>query len=100
MAKFEIRWSEEAYRGMHEACEYLERHESSWNAQMLAEVLEGIEKLRELPRLGSRFLSSDDANKRVLTTRHFQIIYLLVEEEGIVHLATIRHQRQGSPPYE
>jgi len=67
---------------------------------MIDRISEQVAFLGDLPEMGSHYLRSKVSGLRQLIVRPYRIVYLLDEENQIVHVVAVQHMREGTVPPE
>ncbi len=82
-----LRWTHEAEASLRDIYEYIARNRPATALRTLESILNKTESLTECPTLGQQYPFREGLEVRVLTYGHFQIAYLIEDDDRILVLA-------------
>ncbi len=87
-----IEWTEPASLDLESIRDYISRDSEYYATRFVERVIQSVETLNELPRIGRHVPESEDMNVRELLFQNYRIFYR-VEPERILILAVIHGAR-------
>jgi plasmid stabilization system protein ParE len=90
-----IEWTEPAVADLQSIRDYITRDSECYAARFVQRVVEAVEILKKLPKMGRHVPESEDENIRELLLYNYRIIYG-AESERILVLAVIHGARDFS----
>lgn len=78
----EVVWTEEASRWLEEIFEYIAQENPGAARQVVLDIYEHAQVLRDNPQIGYRYLASE-RHVRILLYGHYRIAYLVREGQGV-----------------
>ena len=89
----EIRWSEPAVLDLESIRDYIARDSEYYAAEFVARIINAVEKLCTLPRLGRKVSEINSEDVREIIYRSYRIIYRKENDNRIVILGIIHAAR-------
>lgn len=90
-----IEWTEPAVLDLKSIRDYIRRDSEYYATRFVEKVIESVETLNKLPKIGRHVPESEDENIRELLLHNYRIIYR-AESERILILAVIHGARDLS----
>lgn len=97
---FEIYWTQHALDTVREQADYLAAYTARDPEEWVHELFDVVAKLRAFPRIAPPWRPIGDSAFRQLVHGRYAIIYRVSEEDGIVHVLSVRDARQRPPEPE
>ncbi len=79
----EIEWTEEAQTWLKDIFDFIANDNPSVAANVVEDIYERAQVLRDFPRIGHRYELVDDREVRILLYGHYRIAYHVKSEEHI-----------------
>lgn len=87
-------WTEPAETDLDELFDYIARDAPVYAEQYIDRILQAVEKLAELPRVGRQIPEADSDNVRELIVQSQRVIYAIDDDRNTVNILTLVHVRQ------
>ena len=88
-----IRWTEPAVLDLESIRDYIARDSEYYAAEFIARVIDAVEKLYSLPRMGRKVPEADDDTIREIIFYNYRIMYCLERDDCIIILGIIHAAR-------
>jgi len=97
-------WTEPAETDLDELFDYIARDAPIYAEQLIDRILEAVNKLTDIPRVGRRVPEADSNNIRELIVQSQRVIYAIDDGKDTVHILALVHVRQDlagkdNPPW-
>jgi toxin ParE1/3/4 len=94
---WQLIWSERARSDLNEIHQYIAQHNTETARRTINEVLERVELLQTVPRMGRVYKAVDQIETRVIVCGKYRVFYDLNEADRQVEILTVRHHARAEP---
>ena len=98
--RYRIYWTDRALSRMEEIGDYIASENPRAARRVMERILDRVEQLVELPRLGPQYAGANDPSLRQLIVEQYRVIYRIIEKREQIDILTVRHGKQRLSPAE
>lgn len=93
----ELIWSQRASADMKEIHDWIAQHSPPAAARIVNEIIERVELLKTVPRMGRVYPKAGKPETRVIVCGKYRVFYDVREDDSGVEILTVRHHARDEP---
>lgn len=93
----EIAWTEKASTDLRDIFDYISEHNPTAAAKVVDAIVDRVELLKTVPRMGRFYVTRDGQEIRTLVSGKYRIFYAVAENR--VEILTVRHSARQEPDF-
>ena len=79
----DINWTNEAELWLKDIFDFISEDSRNMAQKVVGEIYEKVQILQDFPKIGYKYLNSEEEEIRILLYGHYRIAYLIIDENNI-----------------